>query len=345
MRKVFLLFLFFSILNFAEDLPIGFYAFAKREFVDKVSGTRLNILMPYGLEGKEDKDIKDFLDYCDSKNVKIIFSVKDCYKASKWYPKVKWANTEIPEEYVSKIAESFSSHPAIYGWYIADEPTWSVGLGNKYQIKLNCDSIRKFSNKPIIVCEVPGMQLYDDLSKWCDILAPDIYPVPREKVEKVFTVINDLKKNYKNKIWGVLQVHGAYQYSKECDEITGRPPTYEEIKLMSYLALMGGADGILYYSIFDLLKQPDGEEKFKFLKDLAEELNKNYKIISSNDSKLKIEVEKKEKVLYLLKNYNGKDYIICANVSGLPNNFVFKCRGVLKKIELKPYEVKIEIIE
>lgn len=346
MRKIVVL--FFSIFSFifSEELILGFYSFSKKDYMDKVSGSFLNLLMPYGLEGKEEKDIEEYLNYALSKDVKIIFSVKDCYKTSKWYPKVNWANTDKPEEYVAKIAERFGKHPAVFGWYIADEPTWSVGIGNKNQIKLNCDSIRKFSDKPIIVCEVPGMKLYDDLSKWCDILAPDIYPVPGGKILKVYEDINELKKKYKNsKIWAVLQVHGAYQYNKEYDEITGRPPTYEEIKAMSYLALIGGAEGILYYSIFDLLKQNDGEKKLEFLKELAEELKKSYKIIASKDSKIKIEEVKKERVIYIVKNYQNENYIICVNIAGIPNEFKFKVKDGLKEIKFNPYEVKIENIK
>jgi|YelNatPaOPRAMG01_1025707.scaffolds.fasta_scaffold33342_2 hypothetical protein len=339
--KLCLLFLLLPFFCFSEELFLGFYSFVKKEYIDKVSGTYLNNLMPYGTDGNEREVIKDFLDYAELKGVNIIFSVKDCYKQSKWYPKVKWTSTEKPEDIVNAIAENFSGHKAICGWYISDEPMWHVGLGNKEQIKKNCEIIRKYSDKPIIVCDVPYSTMWDDLSKWCDILAPDIYPVPGGKVIKVYQEIKKIKEKYKNKVYGVLQVHGAYQYSKEYDEITGRAPTYEEIKVMSYLSLLAGADGILYYSIFDLLKQPDGDKKFEFLKDLAVELRENYKIIKGDISKLKIEVKKADDILYILRRYKGDDYIIFVNLSGMPNTFSFNFEGRENEYKLTPYEVKI----
>jgi len=330
-----------SFFCFSEELFLGFYSFGKKEFIDKVSGTYLNNLMPYGSDGWEKEVIKDFLDYAESKGVNIIFSVKDCYKQSKWYPKVKWTSTEKPEDIVGAIAENFSTHKAICAWYISDEPMWHIGIGNKEQIRKNCEAIKKYSDRPIIVCDVPSSTLWDDLSKWCDILAPDIYPVPKGKVKNVYEEISKLKKRYKNNVYGVLQVHGAYQYSKEYDEITGRAPTYEEIRVMSYLALLAGADGILYYSIFDLLKQPDGDKKLEFLKDLAVELRENYRIIKGDISKLKIEIKKADDIIYILRRYKGDDYIIFVNLLGMPNIFNFNVEGEKNEYKLSPYEVKI----
>ncbi len=262
---------------FSDELMLGFYSFPDKKYIDKISGSSFKYLVPYGTDGMDEHKLKEFLDYAQQKDIKIIFSLKDCYKSSKWYPLIRWCPVEDENELVKCILARYGNHPAIFGFYLADDATDTIGNRNLAIIKRNSLSIKKITKKPVFVNDypLPRGKLWQEFYQYTDYFIVGVYPIPEDKPEKIFDVVKDLYTKFNKPIIALIQAHGKYQYPfYKRDEITGRPPTYEELRTMSYLALEAGAEGLIYYSLFDILTLPDSEERLKYIIRLADELKK-----------------------------------------------------------------------
>ncbi len=218
---------------FADELIFGFYSFPDKKYIDKIAGSSFKYLIPYGTDGIDEEKLKDFLDYAYQKDIKIIFSLKDSYKTSKWYPKIKWCSTDTESDLAKCIINKFGNHPAIYGFYLADDATDTIGNKNLSILKQHSKLIRKITKKPVFVNDypLPRGKLWQKFYSYSDYFIGGIYPIPEDKPEKIYDVVKDLNTRFNKPVIALVQAHGKYQYIfYKRDEITGRPPTFEEIR-------------------------------------------------------------------------------------------------------------------
>ena len=116
-----------------------------------------------------------------------------------------------------------------------------------------------------VIC-VPSQ--YANYAAGTDILAPDPYPVPRRPVDAVYLRFKEAKEaadRVDTALWAVGQAFGGQKYDQKGS--WPRWPDAREFRGMSYLALMAGVKGIVYYTYydgsFDILKAPDLLEAVK----------------------------------------------------------------------------------
>jgi len=345
--SIFFLLLFITPV-FSEEPFFGFYAFTDKKYIDELNGSPINYLMPYGMTLKEEQSLQGFLDYALQHKINVLFSLKNCYKNYKWYPDIAWCPTEDEEKLVDCIVSKFADHGAVQGWYLADEPTDTVGEKNKSTIEAHAQNIKKYSEKPVYIEDYapPKGVMWDFFAGFTDYMMTNAYPVPERGLDEVYSNINGLTSKYSKPVIGIVQVFGKYQYPYyNRDEISGRPPTTDEIRIMSYLALMAGAKGVFYYSLHDLMKQPDYLAKMEYLSTLIPELKENYGLISSKakpGKNYKLNIWKKD-VFAKLTNYGGEDRLIAVNASSVAQSFdlLDAENKLLQKIDMNPYEIKI----
>jgi len=344
-----LFFLFFAAQVYAEEPFFGFYAFTDKKYIDALGGSPIDYLIPYGMSSNEEQKLWDFLDYALQHKINILFSLKNCYKTSEWYPKITWCQTEDEEKLVDCIVSKFHEHEAVQGWYLTDEPTSTVGEKNKSTIEAHARTIRKYSEKPIYIEDYPPPTgiMWDYFAGFTDYMMTTGYPVPEDSLNQVYDHVNGLTSKYSNPVIGIVQVFGKYQYpNSKKNEITGRAPTTDEIRIMSYLALMTGAKGVFYFSLHDLMKQPDYLAKMEYLTTtLIPELKENYNLISSKakpGKNYRLNIWKKD-VFAKLTNYGGRDRLIAINASPELRSFEVLDgeNKLLHKINLNPFEIKI----
>ena len=96
----------------------------------------------------------------------------------------------------------------------------------------------------------------------------DPYPVPKRGVDVVYRRFKEAKEaanKVDTALWAVGQAFGGQKYDKK--GAWPRWPDAREFRGMSYLALMAGAKGIIYYTYydgsFDIRKAPDLLEAVK----------------------------------------------------------------------------------
>jgi hypothetical protein len=157
---------------------------------------------------------------------------------------------EKPEFDISKLGnlvKHLTKSPAILSWYLVEEPD-SSNITPK-QIEELKGVIRDLDPHHPISIIISDPKKYINYSNCTDIFMIERYPVPKQPIVDVAEHVDLARKAVKDRIpvWAVLQAFG-YQNEKNKGWGWKREPTYQEMKAMTYLAIVRGARGIFYFT-------------------------------------------------------------------------------------------------
>jgi hypothetical protein len=229
----------------------------------QLKAASFNVVMNYNINSGSLDNIRSYLDLALSYDLKILYSLKDFFEGTPYYSG-QFGPFEGEEAIVKGLVSTFKDHSAILGWYISDElkdRVSDIELHNKWVWEAD------YKHPTWLVSNLPQELKNYDIA--VDILGVDPYPVPDEALTQVSDWVNLAKmaQSGNKPVWAVIQAHGYIYYGG-----TGREPTIPEIKAMSYLALVNGAKGLLYYSLFDLEKSPDYQTRWESIALLNREI-------------------------------------------------------------------------
>ena len=232
-------------------LPLGFYfSDLKEADVETMAQAGFNCAMPYSFSSLALDVAAAALDMAQRHGVYVIYSIKDLYKGTKHFPAGLAGGAADADAAVRTIVERFRSYPNVLAWYLNDElPTTMRGeLEARYRLVRRLDP-----DHPAwaVLFQV------DELSEYrhtCDVLGTDPYPLPEKPVAMAgdWALKTGRATGGACAFWQVPQAFDWANYRKAEDPAKYRPPTYEEVRTMTYLALIGGAKGLIYYSFYDL---------------------------------------------------------------------------------------------
>ena len=212
-----------------------------------------NCLMPY----KRPDEKK--LDICHAAGVKVIYPISgffiDIDEA-----KTKQQAEAINSKYIRDYIRRYRSHPAVMAWYLADE------VPAKYEPILAAKRAAVHEIDPDhptwIVLDKP-MDVRPLINGY-DVIGMDPYPVGnnggRDRTE--IGIAAGWARQAKidtygfKPMWHVPQAFDwGYYRNSETNRVDVRMPNYAEIRSMTWQAIAAGANGLVYYSFFDLLKR------------------------------------------------------------------------------------------
>ncbi len=144
-----------------------------------------------------------------------------------------------------QVIPRYKNHPAVLAWNPGDEPELN-GLTPETMFT-RYDQFKHLDPDHLVytTCASPGE--YGHYARGTEVLAPDPYPIPNAPVSMVYDYLSRAvaqAKPYGTPVWGVLQCFGGYSGWT-------RPPTAKELRAMTYLALLAGVKGIIYYTYAD----------------------------------------------------------------------------------------------
>ena len=158
------------------------------------------------------------------------------------------------------VIEKYRGKPAVMGWNPGDEPA-RRGIMPE-QMFARYDRFKQLDPDHLAYTVICVPSQYGRYASGTDVLAPDPYPVPRKPIDNVYRSLKGAKAEsvrVDTALWAVVQAFGGQKYDKSGD--WPRCPDAREFRAMSYLALMAGVKGIIYYTYcdnsFDILKEPD----------------------------------------------------------------------------------------
>lgn len=234
--------------------PLGMYwGEITAEDIATYTNGPFNCLMPY----KRPDERK--LDICHAAGVKVIYPISgffiDIDEA-----KTKQQAESINSKYIRGYIRRYRRHPAVMAWYLADE------VPAKYEPILAAKRATVHEIDPDhptwIVLDKPAD--IRPLINGFDAIGMDPYPIGNDggKDRTEIGIAAGWARQAKKSTYGfkpMWQVPQAFDWGyyrpSETNRTDVRMPTYAEIRSMTWQAIAAGANGLVYYSFFDLLKR------------------------------------------------------------------------------------------
>ena len=243
--------------------PLGWYfgpGPGDKEYLphlDRVAATPFTTIMCYGINSGGVEKVRTYLDALAARNLKAIYSIKDVYEGTAYFGK-SVLGFSGEEAIVRGVVGAFREHPAVLAWYVNDElpPAVRDRLEARYRLVKEIDP-----DHPTWAVLYQVDQLSEYLGT-ADVLGTDPYPLPSRPVTMAgdWTRKSAAISGGMRPLWQVPQAFDWGCYRKDEAE-KSRAPSLDEERVMTYLCLIHGAHGLIYYSYFDLQRDRLGFEK------------------------------------------------------------------------------------
>lgn len=219
-------------------------------------------------------------------------------------------------DYTLCRARELSARRAMAGWYTADERGAS-------------EAARVFQQFAALKAGWPGgvsfvalnrpfeLELWRDAADAFDLHAYPIFNVPEGTSSPLHDVYHLTRQagdalQKSRPVWTVLQ---AFQHGTK-----GHFPTYAELRSMSYLAIVGGAQGLFYWSYgakgISWIEDPvERERHWNDLVKLTRELSSLEPALLAPDQPDVLTEAAPETIAVISKNVNGRRYVFAVNLS------------------------------
>ena len=248
------------ILDGKPFFPLGLYvvqSLTDTSQLDEIADSPFDTLMNYNVNDGTDAAIAKYLDLLKLKNLKLVFSLKDYI-----------GHGQEDMDIITHKVNTFKNHPAIISWYMNDE----YGLEYLPELEVRYQKVRELDkNHPVWSVHWNTDWLVAE-AHTTDIVGVDPYPIDNNPITLVSQMADAAEKSGKP-LWLVPQIFDWRDYPHDLRASTGRPPTREEMRAMSYLAINHGAKGLIYYSYFDIRDDADYKTRWKEIKEIASEID------------------------------------------------------------------------
>jgi len=315
------------LLNGEPFFPLGMYwGGVTPEELDIYAQSPFNCLMPYSQPGEE------ILDQIHARGLKIIYSVKDLYTGTAGCPpSIKTQDDEYAA--TKSYIEKYRDHPALLAWYINDE----LPLDMLDRLSLHRQWVEDLDpNHPawVVLYQVDQVRHY--LPSY-DIIGTDPYPIPSnppamaaQYARKMTTALCGSRP-----IWQVPQVFNWANYKSAPEEKAKcRPPTYDEMRSMAWQSIAEGANGIIFYSWFDIRRDPSTpfEDQWERVKTVAQEIKDMIPVLLSTEAPPPVTIEPAPWLNTLVKHKDGVTHIILVNNTAEPQTATITSRHTTVKM-------------
>ncbi|MDD2597900.1 MAG: hypothetical protein PHO37_01565 [Kiritimatiellae bacterium] len=308
--------------------PLGMYwSQVKEPQLGVYAQAPFNCLMPYGSPATNQ------MDACHAYGLKVIYSIKDIYHGTQWAPpQIKSAADE--REWIKRTVSLHRNHPALLAWYLNDElPLTMVDrLAARQRLMEELDP-----DHPTWVVLYQYTQVGDYLDTF-DVIGTDPYPIPDKPAGMAleWTRVTRDQSHGSRAIWQVPQVFDWGGYRKgEAREKT-RPPTLPEMRTMAWQCIAAGANGLVFYSFFDLHKMNERDPFDKRWADvcaMAAEIKGLIPVLLSVEPTPVIVVDAPDAVETRLWKHAGALYLLVVNGSEERVTAEIKVEGAYKSVE------------
>jgi len=318
----------------APFFPIGWYGSVNTQHLAEIAGSPFNCLLAYGTDTTPKSEMVPFLDALQAKGLKLVYCLNDVYPTAEYFAHKTWEGIEGNDAIAAAVVKAYRDHPAIIAWYLNDEiPHKLVPQLTDYyaRIKQADPSRADF----IVLCNRSELPYFPDTT---DIFGVDPYPIPHDPITRVSSFVDAARAAVKDRqsVWLVPQAFAWYQYnSKNPDRghtptpeelRSGRAPSYEEGRCMTYLGLIHGAKGLIYYCYYDLRVLPQYAEMWGWMKSIASEVRELTPALVSAEASPVCQAEPPD-LHATVRKVGNRYYLLAANPGAVAQNAKFKIKG------------------
>jgi hypothetical protein len=282
-----------------------------------------NCIMPYADIGRVGLDI------AHANGIRVIYSVKDLYVGHRGIK-----TTEEAYRNISGTVHSLKDHPAIIAWYINDE----LPLEIRDELIAHRKWLEELDpGRPTWVV----LYQYDQVREYLptfDVIGTDPYPIPRHPPSMALQwARTTVEQTFGARaVWMVPQIFDWTSYKKP----NGRAPTLAEMRCMTWSCIAAGANGLIFYSWFDLWKMDKTvpfEQRWKDVTTMAEEIRRWIPVLLSVESAPMPTVEAPASVAWRLFAKDGAVFLLCVNSDDKQPAHVHVAK---RTVELPPLDVQ-----
>lgn len=256
----------------------GWYSDGNIDRLRRLAAGPFNTVLDYGLSARPVDESRRYLDEAARLGVHVIACLADVYPGAPHRTSLgAWTgNDAIADGLVTALRD----HPAIIAWYTNDE----LPLEKHTDIVDFTRRIRALDpSRPLLTVHehTPLCGVFADTA---DIMGIDHYPIPQHGPAAVGSYVDATRgvTPTPKPVWAVLQNFAWYQHTTPRlpliagDQLTerarlphpdewtaSRPPTTDEVCAMNYVALAHGAQGLLWWCLYNLDFLPDHAERWQ----------------------------------------------------------------------------------
>ena len=244
--------------------PVGFYTYApvQPNLLDEEVVRGFNVVSPYQKNLPETRaERKAYLDRAAALGMKVHFHLLSLTGGGGVLETTDVAQRQA----IQAEIQAFRKHPALLGWYVSDEPTTrNISPDHLRSLYQFIKSIDPYHPVSIVFNETTHPIEFGDAM---DVVMADPYPIPDQPITQVGIFTQKLKTDFETAkpVWMVPQAFGGNEWWK-------REPTRQEIRAMSYLAILRGATGLQYFIRHGLSAFPKSIEVWNEAGTVAKEL-------------------------------------------------------------------------
>lgn len=308
--------------------PLGMYwSGVKEAELETYAKGPFNCLMPYGSPNAAQ------MDACHARGLKVIYSIKDIYSGTQWAP--KHIKTEADEETeIRKRVALHRGHPALLSWYINDELPLEMAdrLAARQRLMEELDP-----DHPTWVVLYQYTQVRSYLETF-DVIGTDPYPIPEKPAGTALEwtrVTRDQSHNVRA-MWQVPQVFDWGAYRKGVARDKARAPTLAEMRAMAWQCVAAGANGLVFYSFFDLHKMNDRdpfERRWAEVCAMGEEIRRLIPVLLSVEPAPAVTCDGPASVETRVWRVGGEVYLLAVNGAAQPVTATVRVAGGFAKAE------------
>jgi hypothetical protein len=313
--------------------PLGMYWTAINEDELKVyADSGFNCLMPYGMPSPAQMDL------AHRYGMKVIYTLKDTYFGSKYCPPaIKRREDERP--FVEGKVQAFREHPALLAWYLNDE------LSPEYMDRLEAHQEWLEELDPdhptwIVLYQV---NMLDRYRKTYDVLGTDPYPISQHpaRLAADWTKLSLASVRHSRPVWMVPQVMNWGVYRREEAE-KYRAPTREEMRSMAWQCIAEGARGLIFYSFYDLKKEPDTRERrWAEVQEFSREIRELIPVLLSVEKTPALTTPPQDWLHWTTRQVGPTTYLIVVNDEGEAHRAEFTLPGRPREVKLRGSQAAI----
>jgi len=223
------------ILNGKPFFPAGFYSIAQGDENTPIAKAGYNLVV-----GVKIHSLNEWLDNCQAAGLYGIVRLPKKFAVDK------------DENAIREFIRNIKDHPALFGYYLFDEPSPEKQYQTPEKIKPVYDIVAdEDPYHPMVIC-INHEDFIVQYLECLDILLTDFYPVLNKKtlfdgfsdeIKKSIIDVNGMKP-----FWPVIQSFGEDTIQGMDKKSINITPTPDQIRFMTYLCLMNRINGIMFFS-------------------------------------------------------------------------------------------------
>lgn len=312
------------IVNRLPFFPFGFYTYSPVEptLPEEEIIKGFNMISPYQRILPETfEERKAYMDRCAQIGMKVHYNLLSVSGGGGVNSRIEGLGYEEKQKLLLQEINTFKDHPALLGWYIADEP-------NGYKIPpAELEDIYRIINEidpwhPVSIVFMAPFLSSKDYEDAMDIVMADPYPLPDLPVTMVGNVASQLRKEFEGRrpVWIVPQAFGG-------GELWSREPTLQEIRSMTWQSIINGATGIQYFVRQGPNYFPKSPSTWAECGRMAMEVAEITPWLLSDEVPPPVETSSKN-IIVSSRIHDGKLLIMAVNKVNEPSNAVIRIKGL-----------------